>query len=174
MKAEKPYIETKKVVIERAYNPNYGDNKYCKCGHVYHRHFDSYENMDPVGCKYCNCYLFKPMKKCIYLVRMNDYAIFELDPSNGCYRIYEQPGKEKENRPNAQSHFTFTNLTENYNFIPIKKKEIPQWIKRHDYELGFRIWQCRNDGHGGAKGGDRYEYAKYLEDVERYQKSKEL
>lgn len=29
------------------------------CGHPYHRHFDSYENMAPVGCKYCNCSTFK-------------------------------------------------------------------------------------------------------------------
>ncbi len=38
------------------YDPNYGDNKLCKCGHPYHRHFDSYEDMSPVGCKYCNHY----------------------------------------------------------------------------------------------------------------------
>ena len=30
----------------------------CKCGHPYHRHFDSYENWSPVGCKYCPCRTF--------------------------------------------------------------------------------------------------------------------
>lgn len=29
------------------------------CGHPYHRHFDSYEDMAPVGCKYCSCSTFK-------------------------------------------------------------------------------------------------------------------
>ncbi len=31
----------------------------CACGHPYHRHFDSYEDMRPVGCKYCDCREFK-------------------------------------------------------------------------------------------------------------------
>lgn len=57
---EKPYIIEEKSVIQRTvkYNPNYGDNRVCKCGHNYERHFDSYENMDPVGCKYCRCFEF--------------------------------------------------------------------------------------------------------------------
>lgn len=56
---EKPYIETRKVVIDRMYNPNYGDDKICICGHEYHRHFDGYEDMSDVGCKYCQCDTFK-------------------------------------------------------------------------------------------------------------------
>lgn len=52
---EKPYIETKRIVIDRKYNPKYGDDKICKCGHPYYRHFDSYEDMYPCGCKYCDC-----------------------------------------------------------------------------------------------------------------------
>lgn len=35
------------------YNPEFGDNRECECGHPYHRHFDSYDDMSPVGCKYC-------------------------------------------------------------------------------------------------------------------------
>lgn len=35
------------------YDPNFGDNKKCECGHSYYRHFDSYDDMAPVGCKYC-------------------------------------------------------------------------------------------------------------------------
>lgn len=52
---EQPYIDGK-------YNPNYGDNRICNCGHVYERHFDSYEDNEAVGCKYCNCFEFKEMK----------------------------------------------------------------------------------------------------------------
>jgi hypothetical protein len=53
----KPYLET--ITITKAYNPNYGDDIECECGHPYYRHFDTYENMDPCGCKYCTCYHFK-------------------------------------------------------------------------------------------------------------------
>jgi hypothetical protein len=65
---EKPYIvNVKKVVVtERLYNPKYGDDRVCICGHPYHRHFDSYEDNEAVGCKYCQCYDFKeapPMPK---------------------------------------------------------------------------------------------------------------
>jgi len=38
-----------------AYDPNFGDDRLCQCGHEYYRHFDSYEKMSPVGCKYCSC-----------------------------------------------------------------------------------------------------------------------
>ena len=50
-----------RVVLYRpiAYNKTYGDNKLCECGHTYERHFDGYEDMAPVGCKYCECGVFK-------------------------------------------------------------------------------------------------------------------
>lgn len=50
-----PYLEYEYKVTEKKYNPNYGDDRICVCGHTYERHFDSYENMEPVGCKYCGC-----------------------------------------------------------------------------------------------------------------------
>lgn len=37
------------------YNPDYGDDRMCKCGHSYYRHFDTYDDMYPIGCKYCDC-----------------------------------------------------------------------------------------------------------------------
>lgn len=57
--SEQPYIIEAKTVTVRKYNPNYGDNKKCICGHSYYRHFDSYEEMEPTGCKYCSCDEFK-------------------------------------------------------------------------------------------------------------------
>lgn len=48
----------KTVQYHLDYNPNYGDDRLCVCGHPYHRHFDPYENMENVGCKYrgsCGC-----------------------------------------------------------------------------------------------------------------------
>lgn len=54
--SQKPYIT--RIIEVQSYNPEYGDNRECECGHPYHRHFDSYEDMSPVGCKYCGCYEF--------------------------------------------------------------------------------------------------------------------
>lgn len=62
---DSPYIETEVIVkaIFREYNPDYGDNKLCKCGHTYYRHFDSWEGMAPIGCKYCQCEEFVPAEE---------------------------------------------------------------------------------------------------------------
>lgn len=54
---QKPYLE--KILIELEYNPLYGDQRICQCGHMYYRHFDSYERMSNVGCKYCKCRYFR-------------------------------------------------------------------------------------------------------------------
>lgn len=57
---ERPYkikIFTKNVV-RYEYNKNYGDERKCKCGHEYYRHFDTYDKMFPCGCKYCECSKF--------------------------------------------------------------------------------------------------------------------
>ena len=56
---EEAYTVTTEVVKHYHYNPVYGDNRECKCGHPYYRHFDTYEGMSPVGCKYCECFHFE-------------------------------------------------------------------------------------------------------------------
>ena len=53
---EEVYIATK--YARPKYDPDFGDDKICKCGHPYYRHFDPFENDDPVGCKYCDCGIF--------------------------------------------------------------------------------------------------------------------
>lgn len=55
---EKPFLVTKKriTITTRRFNPNYGNDRTCKCGHPYHRHFDLYgtePEEEDVGCKYC-------------------------------------------------------------------------------------------------------------------------
>ena len=40
------------------YDPKFGDDRVCNCGHTYRRHFDTYDDMRPVGCKYCGCQKF--------------------------------------------------------------------------------------------------------------------
>ena len=56
------YLERYSSVPESApapYDPEFGDDRICDCGHAYYRHFDTYENMAPVGCKYCHCCEFR-------------------------------------------------------------------------------------------------------------------
>lgn len=50
-----PYIRKYKISVTDKYNPFYGDDRMCKCGHPYYRHFDTYDEMYPCGCKYCGC-----------------------------------------------------------------------------------------------------------------------
>lgn len=38
---EQPYLVTQRIVTDRHYNPAYGDDRICECGHAYYRHFDS-------------------------------------------------------------------------------------------------------------------------------------
>lgn len=55
-----PYIYTVTVDVSKRWNDEYDQDAECKCGHPYYRHFDSYEQMENVGCKYCRCDEFKP------------------------------------------------------------------------------------------------------------------
>lgn len=41
--------------VRLVYDPEYGDDRLCQCGHPYYRHFDTYDGMASVGCKYCSC-----------------------------------------------------------------------------------------------------------------------
>lgn len=61
---ETPDVNAKDMpYIHGKYNPEYGDDRVCVCGHTYYRHFDSYDNMAPVGCKYCDCTKFRENKE---------------------------------------------------------------------------------------------------------------
>lgn len=55
-----PYLEKNEVVTTWLYNPDYGDDRECICGHPYHRHFDGNE---AVGCKYCECDVFVELQR---------------------------------------------------------------------------------------------------------------
>ena len=70
---EKPYII--ETVITKTevwkYNPNYGDDRWCKCGHAYYRHFDTYEGMYACGCKYCPCSTFEEHPHTYKVVKKN-------------------------------------------------------------------------------------------------------
>jgi len=106
-----------------------------------------------------------------YLVRPNDYSIWEIDPSNNCYRDYEGPKYSDGTTPNANDKWTFEFL-QRYGFFPIDETEIPIYKEKCSYYYAFLSWQHRNDGHGGCKGGTEEEYKEYLERVKAYQASK--
>lgn len=57
MNKEEPYLIETQIITHYCYNPNYGDDRKCRCGHHYCRHFDSYydDYYTDVGCKYCCC-----------------------------------------------------------------------------------------------------------------------
>lgn len=110
------------------------------------------------------------MKNSKYLVRLRDSHIFEIDDYNNCYRSYtckEVKMYGTNEQSHAQSHFTYENLTSNYNFIPIDESEIEYYANKNDEYHNFINWQHRSDGHGDIKGGT---YEEYLDYKKRYAK----
>jgi hypothetical protein len=98
-----------------------------------------------------------------YLVRPNDFSIFDLDESNGCYRSWSSKNPltyGDGTRVNAQTNFTFENLTENYGFFVIDESELDFYEQKCSEHYKFLSWQSRSDGHGGSKGGTYEEYLK--------------
>lgn len=55
---ETPYIYQPLDSQTKKHNPYFDQQAPCVCGHPYYRHFDSYEDNEAVGCKYCSCYHF--------------------------------------------------------------------------------------------------------------------
>jgi hypothetical protein len=99
------------------------------------------------------------MKK--YLVRPNDFHIFEVDENNNCYRSMMIKATYSDGtKPMAMPHFTYENLTENYGFFPIDESEIEMYENKNKEYHDFINWHCRSDGHGGCKGGTYEEYLK--------------
>lgn len=87
-----PYIITEKVEVEHRYNPDYGDDRMCKCGDPYYRHFDTYDDMYPCGCKYCDCYEFVELKEGEESKRITspayDAFVAKVDAENGCWMVF--------------------------------------------------------------------------------------
>lgn len=57
------YVPAEEDAIAEQYDEQFGDNKLCLCGHPYYRHFDTYDNMSAIGCKYCTHYGEKHVKE---------------------------------------------------------------------------------------------------------------
>lgn len=108
--AEKAYIIEQRLRKMRQYNPKYGDSRLCQCGHIYYRHFDSYDEMAPCGCKYCSCDTFvqrvkeykEPKKKWIvYVYDIVEQEEFEDEGgaemfAEGRHRIHQQMTRIEE------------------------------------------------------------------------------
>lgn len=75
------------------YDPNFGDDKICGCGHKYYRHFDSYDNMAPLRCKYCGCYEFNDKMAIAYTIgHTQSYKTAIKDNPKNCLKL----GKNKD------------------------------------------------------------------------------
>lgn len=100
-----PYIKTfkSKLKVIEEYNPNYGDDKECICGHPYYRHFDTYENMSPIGCKYCHCYQFVDAKT------LNIQTKLECHSGTTYEEIWEFLNQHPNKR--AKIHFEYKGFT---------------------------------------------------------------
>lgn len=107
------------------------------------------------------------MKQSKFLVRPNDFHIFDLDESNKCYRSYSTRSVTYSDgtRANAQSHFTFENLTTNYDFFPIDEKELSIYEEKNKFHLAYLSWSTRSDGHGESKGGTIEEYLEIIKKI---------
>ena len=60
--AEEPYLYATAESEARRWNPQFWADARCAnpdCQHPYYRHFDTYEDMAPIGCKYCPCSHFE-------------------------------------------------------------------------------------------------------------------
>lgn len=108
-----------------------------------------------------------------YLVRPHDFSIYDLDETNNCYRYWSRnpPKYSDGTRPNAMEHFTYDNLTQNYDFFPIKETQLEMYEQKHNDYYDFVSWQSRPDGHGGSKGGSYEEYLMYKERCIKYKES---
>lgn len=100
-----------------------------------------------------------------FLVRLDDFHIFDLDESNQCYRSWCTRGVTYKDgtRPQALPNFTYKNLVENYGFLPIEESELEKYEKKHEEHMKFVIWRQRPDGHDGVKGGTLEEFKKLKE-----------
>lgn len=111
-RAALPYLEETKVVIEYTYNPEYGDNRICACGHPYYRHFDTYEQMAIAGCKYCGCHTFEEGDpKEVKIVKIaQDHGMNYEQNENGFWIIWGKSGDAFK----GQSFETFIDMARAY------------------------------------------------------------
>ncbi len=77
-----PYLTKREVIIHKLYNPKYGDDRICECGHPYYRHFDTYDQMAAVGCKYCQCRTFVERTKPVNQKDLADQYMKAVDQQN--------------------------------------------------------------------------------------------
>lgn len=56
---DKAYITQYYLGTKQVYNPEYGDNRTCVCGHKYIDHFSNERAGSVIGCRECSCSSFK-------------------------------------------------------------------------------------------------------------------
>jgi len=110
---ESPYLEEVEIIIHYKYNPNYGDNMTCTCGHAYYRHFDGYDDNYNCGCKYCECsHFIEPLKINQQLALLHNKPVY-------FYKSIDQPLKTK-NIANYTVVYYINLLDNKENIVSIK------------------------------------------------------
>lgn len=78
--------------VDNRYNPKFDNDNSpaCTCGHSYERHFDPYENMAAIGCKYCRCHLYQEMpKEALMYERVLREAEYSYNPKQEVKELFE-------------------------------------------------------------------------------------
>lgn len=95
-KYKKVLIVDKRCVRSiRTYSPEYdkSTDELCVCGHQYYRHFDSYEKLPYVSCKYCNCMEFIPYSEYYHVDKIKELNDLVLSLGNERFNhFYELRG----------------------------------------------------------------------------------
>jgi len=93
------------------------------------------------------------MKYPKYLVRANDFMRYIRYKNTNLYWADKDVRGYK-----PYDHFTFENLTQNYDYFPITEDEIDFYEAKHEEYYDYLGWASRSDGHGGSKGGTFEEF----------------
>lgn len=87
---QQPYIVEMHTTYTYHYNPRFGDERMCHCGHSYIQHFDAFEQYDELGCKQdCKCGHFRDIEEKsqpsyeIRTTRVRDDGLLEVGFSGG-------------------------------------------------------------------------------------------
>lgn len=94
-------FHTDKNGLQKKYNPIFGDDRKCICGHRYYRHFDSWDEMATVGCKYCGCdhFIEMPTKCELCETPLEEGKFVDLSPYFLCESCADEKIKETEPVP---------------------------------------------------------------------------
>lgn len=130
MSSDQPYLHRIKVKVIKKYNPDYGDDRKCKCGHLYERHFDGYEDNRACGCKYCSCYTFEELRPdhcfAVFVEGVNNIIFKANDEDTATDKMYEIISKLPEDY-NGPRYGVQECKWEDTFVVPIEYPQTDEW-----------------------------------------------